>query len=680
MKRMALDKPVELEKIFKRIKDLKERDEPTSNLLPLQLLVNLVRVEGHKRDPNLALRELNSHLLHNQEDRKNLGAYIKALLNSCSFKSSLIDSGILVNADFFHELKKRVSFKLLPSQSSPESLEHILGNVFYFQSDIDWLQRLSLEELEILFDLVEARPLRHGEEKSPAFSEILFSIDVLSMRICGRALESEVLKMVPRCATLENPFISLQREVAEFVDQVEKLQLQPEEDDPRYKHILVLIEQCQDFIKEAYKNTERFGITLRVNQNLLRINQQLDRLELLLSIITGRGEVCEKRDTITFILKLISLNCEKNDVRSLVSEATRVLAFEITQFTGKTGEKYITSTISEYGKMLLTAMGGGLIVGFLCVFKLFFSEVDASPFGHMVLYGLNYSVGFIIIYLLHFTLATKQPAMTASTLAQELSKDMPKKEKYKTFAELFSRLFRSQFIAFFGNVALSFPVALTLVWLIHEATGTNIAANKSDYMLNDLNPFGSLAIFHAAIAGVYLFLSGIIAGNFNNRSKHYQTPERIRRHPFLINIVGAKRAEKLANFYDRNGAGISSNFWFGILLGGTDSIGDFFGLPLDIRHITFSAGNLALGLFGANFQVSKSYLALLAAGVIIIGLVNFTVSFSMTLFLALRSRGIPFKDIADISGEIFRKFLRNPFEFFFPPIKSQGETEEFKNR
>ena len=35
------------------------------------------------------------------------------------------------------------------------------------------------------------------------------------------------------------------------------------------------------------------------------------------------------------------------------------------------------------------------------------SKLDVSPFGSAFLYSMNYALGFIIIYLLGYTLATK---------------------------------------------------------------------------------------------------------------------------------------------------------------------------------------------------------------------------------------------------------------------------------
>jgi site-specific recombinase len=72
--------------------------------------------------------------------------------------------------------------------------------------------------------------------------------------------------------------------------------------------------------------------------------------------------------------------------------------------------------------MLRAAIGGGFIVGFLCIFKLLLSKLETSGFGHAFYYSLNYSLGFIAIYIFGFTLATKQPAMTAATITKLLKR------------------------------------------------------------------------------------------------------------------------------------------------------------------------------------------------------------------------------------------------------------------
>jgi site-specific recombinase len=286
---------------------------------------------------------------------------------------------------------------------------------------------------------------------------------------------------------------------------------------------------------------------------------------------------------------------------------------------------------------------------------------------------MNYAIGFIIIYLMGFTLATKQPAMTAVTLAQAIDAKNEKHD-YTSFSELFTRLFRSQFIAFVGNVFMAFPFALILGYLWVEYFGYNpIKTYKAEKLLFEVNPFLSLALFHAAIAGFYLFLSGLISGYYMNNNVHYKISYRFKKHPVLKSIFPEKVLNAIANFYDKNIGGISGNFWFGVFLGTTGMVGYFIGLPIDIRHIAFSAGNFALALIGLEFTISfwDVLVSILCIG--FIGFFNFIVSFMLSLLLAMRSRKIPILNIKYMLIAVWEAFLLNPKYFFLPPNESVTE-------
>jgi site-specific recombinase len=97
-------------------------------------------------------------------------------------------------------------------------------------------------------------------------------------------------------------------------------------------------------------------------------------------------------------------------------------------------------------------------------------------------------------------------------------------------------------------------------------------------------------------------------------------------------------------------------------------VGTFFGLPLDIRHITFAAGNLGLGLVGANWSVDLWMVLWSVLGIGLIGFINFAVSFGLSLSLALRSRGIALVELAPIVTAVRLHFRKEPASFFFPPI------------
>lgn len=634
-------------------------------------IVAILRPNKLKNLESIDISELISFLQVNQYVKNSFSNYLIELFKGKKINKIVTDAAILQDTNFFSELKKRAFAKFLPYQHESDSLEYILNQVFYNDTDLFWLQKIPQDQVETLFDLLELPSIYDSVEQNSVFSELLMSMLLVAQRTSGRALETNVLKMVPEYFHHESPFAAFEKELQGIQND-----LQSEEnnyiitsENLSYKQLEVLLKQCEDYVEKAFQNSSKYGITINVNQSLLRIRQQLDRLKILLPLLTINKEIDKKRNTIRLAYKLIKYNCTRNNLRTFIKESIQLISFEVTQHTAKTGEKYITQSKSEYFNMLNTAMGGGLIVGILCIIKVLVSKLDASDFGYAFLYSINYAIGFIAIYLLGFTLATKQPAMTASALIKVLQEGMKNdvtKEKHQVFAIFFARIFRSQFIAFVGNVIMAFPVSLLGIWLIDIAFDYNIAETKWTTIVTDLSPIHSMAIFHAAIAGCFLFWSGIISGSVANRDKHYEIYQRIKENPFLKRSFGKVKAEKIAQWYEHKWAGIISNFWFGVFMGTTASVGIFFGLNLDVRHITFASGNLALGLYGSNYSLDYGMLFWGVLGVGIIGLVNFIVSFGLSLGLAFRSRDIPFSELRSITTSIWRHFKRKPFSFFFP--------------
>ena len=640
-------------------------------------IVQVFRPDLPKTVNTISIRPLIDFLKEKKDEKEHFKRYLNAIFNGRDFRSILTESGILQNKNFTKELRKRIFAKLIPYQPRANSLEFLMTQVFYAHSDNEWITKIPIEELEELMDVLELESMYQPYETSNTFKEIFEALTLISQRISGRALEAEVLQMVPEFSELDSPFEELEKELDGIVKRFDTQNLSKlPPDDEDLSQLLILHSQCLAFVEKAYQNSSIYGISMTVNQSLLRIKQQLHRFKTLINFLVVQEGENEKKKTIEFGLKLIKYHCHKNNVRKLFNESTQIIAYEVTQHSAKTGEHYITTGKKEYFNMLLTAMGGGLIVGFLCVFKIVLGKADISDFGHAFLYSMNYALGFIAIYLLGFTLATKQPAMTAAALVASIEKgminDASKDRKHRAFAELFARLFRSQFIAFVGNVIIAFPVSLLLILGIDLLVDVNIAETKHETLLHDISPLHSMAIFHAAIAGVFLFLSGIISGSISNKNKHINLYYRIQEHPILKMGLGKNRTKKIASWFEKKWPGVASNFWFGVFMGTTASIGVFFGLNLDIRHITFASGNLALGIYGGNFEISNFMLFLGIFGVAIIGLINFMVSFLLSLYVAFRSREIPWSELKYLFLSTWSHFKRRPVEFFFP-VKPKNE-------
>jgi site-specific recombinase len=407
---------------------------------------------------------------------------------------------------------------------------------------------------------------------------------------------------------------------------------------------------------------------MRVNQTLMRMQRLLERLEVVLAIL-AEADRSPAEAHMRLLKQLVMYSAGSTNVSGYLNASTKAMAREVMGHTGRKGEHYITSTASEYDAMFRSALGGGAVVALACLLKALASRADVSPFGHAVLYSLNYAWAFIGIYLLHLTLATKQPAMTASTIAAALDegRNTGGTVGYGALADLVARVWRSQFVAFVGNVLMAFPVAMVIGLGWNALFGPELLHHKAPKLLIELDPLRSLALPHAALAGVFLFLSGLIAGSVANNTIHLRIPHRIEAHPVLKLVLSAERRKRLAGFYERHASGIISNFWFAVFMGSVGVVGGFFGLPLDIRHITFAAGNLALGMVGVGPSITGWTIAICVLGIGLIGLFNFLVSFGLSLSLALRSRGLGLRDLHPMLRAILVHFRQAPLRFFFPP-------------
>ena len=610
-----------------------------------------------------------AYLKNNEEIKNNFRDYLFILFSNKSFTKALTDANILSENAFFPELKKRISYKFLPPVEDENTVSYIISKVLFNpQSDSNYIKNIKPEDGSEFFKLMEIEKISTLPKVK---KELLISANILALRSVGNALEAGIAKMVPEYKNFDNPFVALQSELDSLIGRFKKdKNLQINSKDVDYKQIKIYLQQCLDFVDKAFKNASKFGISSKINQSLLKIRQQLRRIQDIIPILVVDNEEDVLTNSKNLVSNTLKYNSHRNNVRELIDDSTRLISHLITSHTAETGTHYIATSSKEYLKMFWKASGGGIIVGFLCIFKMMMSYSHGSEFSHAVLYSLNYAFGFIIIYLLGFTLATKQPAMTAATMAKVLSDESSSEKNYKEFANLVAKLSRTQFIAFVGNVLWSFPVALAIIYGMDWFLEKNFAVAKADKLLKDLNPIESKAILHACIAGFFLFISGIISGNISNSSIFNQVPERISQSPFLNQVIGAKNSKKLSDFYTKHWAGIISNFWFGIFLGVIAPLGVFLGLDLDIRHITFSAGNFALALYGKGFDIDTYTFVISLVTIFLIGAFNFIVSFGLSMLLAFRSRKVNFGELTIIYKSILKYFIKNPLRFFIP-LKSE---------
>lgn len=649
------------------LRKISEYDGKETTLLVA--LVNIIRASKNqmKAGQNEDFDDLIFWVTTYPEIGKGLKLYIERLCGKKEIVNIITEANMVSGTAFFTELWDRIILKFLPEHTDENSAESVISDIFYKENDGKWIAQLPNEKCTKLVETLGINGLHEKDNQHWLIQDLLFAIKVLSHRIAGHALDAGIIKLVPEYAHHNNPFIALQTEINAFIADIDLDNRERSEEDINYKQTQILLSQCRDYVQQAYHNIPVYGISFKVHQKLMMVEKMLERLENALDLIVIKNDRSSQAALVDLIKSLVNFTSGKSQITDYVNKSTQIYAREITRNIAIKGEQYITTSVTDYWKMFRAALGGGAIVAIACMVKLKMGSIDTSLLMKAFYYSMNYSVAFTAIYLLHLTLATKQPAMTAATLAKNLDHDKQSNDGYEQLSALVSRVWRTQFIAFAGNVFMAFPIALAIIASWFWVFGENAAALKADNLIGDLNIFTSPAIFHSAIAGVFLFISGLIAGNISNRNKVKHIRVRIIEHPVLKQITSLNIRTKIASFIDYYWAGIVSNFWFGVFMGSVGTVGIIIGLNLDIRHITFAAGNFALGLYGYDFQMSGYDIFHSILGIGVIGFVNFSVSFALSLILALRSRGIKLTELTEVLLAIKNGFLKNPLSFFYPP-------------
>ena len=675
----------EIKHILQQITALSDVPDPAV----LKRLIDKLRVSD--KEPALAnqnIQDLIEVLRQHPEYGDGLSSFVLKLIIEYRQIALYTDTGIMSDQGFFYSLRRLIGHRFLPLLPQEDSVVELVGYLFDKRSDERWLAHIEKEKWDELVGLLKVHE-QHLNLVATAKNSILNAIIILSYRISGIGLHPDLMESYPQMLNYSASFVAQNQEAVLYVNQYREAHeldtltdIIPEKAvDPA--PLLVMIEQCEDIVATIRKRIYKTGISIRLTNMMLRLDQSLQRMRILTELVANNYD---KRDRaiIELIQALITTASHRYSIGYLIDNNTKLLSRKVTENASRVGEHYISTDKSGYQKMFKKASIGGFIIAFMATTKILAYHLALAPMGRAFVNSMIYGLGFVFIHIVHGTVATKQPAMTAAAIASTISDSSGKKShQLNKLSELVVDILRTQFIAIMGNIMMAIPVALIISFAWLQYTGAPmIDTDKAAHLLHDLDPFRSLALPHAAIAGVYLFLSGLIAGYYDNLAVYNQIGARIQRHKLLQYLLPKAWLQRLGGFIEANLGAIMGNFIFGVFLGSTATIGFLFGLPIDIRHIAFASANLAHGLFNMSSNQLEWQVVLLSVfGVLLIGMVNLIVSFSLALLVALRSKEVKFVDWSRLTKQLFSHLMTHPSDFFWPrdkPMKyaridSQGQ-------
>ncbi len=636
-----------------------------------------------------------------------LRGYACTLLSSRRHSSLYTEIGVLSNDGFFTELKRRIAFRILPPALGNDYLSEALDQVIYRRTDRLWISAVPAADWLELIDVVCNPPDRREASRNDATTRcapnlmlpgLLEAIQTLSYRICAIGLEPKLTNFHTEMETYESPFMGQNFEVNTYLDNYHRKLAGEDVEVEDARHLLVMLDQCDAVVGKIRKKALHQGTSIALTYLLVALTQSIDRLRKLLFLVDVSGELeaatpapaallaaaaelqpqhpqpsgqqgppsPRRSAAVGLALELVTAHNNKYAVSDLLRDNIDLLARNVTENASHTGEHYVADHRKELGGMFLSSAGAGVIIGFMALFKILMSYLRAAPLVETFLFSMNYSLGFMFIHVLHFTVATKQPAMTASRIAAGLHSKDGRNIDLESMAELCNKVIRTQNMAVLGNLATAIPTA----WLIAVAwprlTGHHLVTpEKAMHLLADIDPIHGPALVYAAIAGVCLFVAGLISGYYDNKALYTRWAQRIAQLRGLRWLLGQERLDRFGVYMENNLGGLMGNFFFGILLGVMPLLGFLLGMPLDIRHVTFSSANFATAMVGLDYHVSWQLVVTSVAGFVLIGSVNLLVSFGLALWVALRSRQVRFKHGWQLMKVLGRRFIQGPVSFFF---------------
>jgi site-specific recombinase len=589
------------------------------------------------------------------------------------------ESGLLPTTGFFTELWRKISHNVLPELPDEQELRDCVRIIFHGSGDHLWMDSIPVDERKEVWRLVDFGSICDNSAFQRIVDQLMVAALILSHRIAAMGLSPELSRVFPRIREEESPFLALHAEFSRLLDRYRVDYDSSATTAEDVRHLLVLLEQCRQVLTQARRATAVEGTSMALTFLLTSLNQHLTRLELLIEALSAHVHATEDDvrldHWVDFLLDAIRGERERNSLRRHFSDLLGHIALRVTENAARTGEHYIAADRGEWWGMWRAAAGAGVLIAILALLKILGVGLHLAVLNQGLLNGLIYGIGFLIVHLLHFAIATKQPAMTAASIAATISQTRGRLSNTEQLVDLIISTSRTQVAAVAGNVVVAFPLAFGIGFLASMSGGLQLVSDqKAVSLLQEVRPLQSLAMFYAAIAGVWLFLTGLVSGYVDNMAAYGRIAVRISALPWLQRLAGTSAAGRMGDYIGTNAGGLCGNLFFGLMLGLTPAFGTMLGLPLDIRHIAFSSANIGYALATPALQVSSSVVVGAVTGVALIGLINLIVSFSLALWIAMRSRGVAIGYLRVLLPLLGRRFVASPGEFFLPLERKAATT------
>jgi len=564
-------------------------------------------------------------------------------------------TGMPRESAFFSELSERIAKLILPHPIGDCDLSMLFTAMFPDRSDAEWLLGLDHRTLTRLWKLCGDDGIAHGYRQQIDEAMLYLVTMVISVGISPAFRQ----RLEPRMPLLATPFMALRRELEAFL-------LLRVPDESALRSVRMLIAVCQAQTDRIYAHLDTYGVSVGLVYHVERLRAQLHRIGRLLDLRTAPHSDQGISQVQAALVDLIAAHHRRASVRDLLSRSFALLARKLVERNADRGERYIARDRAEYRGIVRAALLGGVIAALPAAAKLGLAHIGPPHFFEGLALSLIFALSFLLISACGGVLAARQPAVTAPALASEAD-ELDSADGLRALLTRAAEVARAQWAAVFGNLLSVVPTVLLLSLAAGAISGhLPMHGVRAEAALHSLSLLGAAPLF-AAFTGVLLWLAGLAAGFADNWFALRRLRDSLAHHRRVVHALGTHRAQRWAAWLERNVAGIAGNLALAVLLAMTPPVAQFFGLPLDVRHVTLSAATLTAAAVSLGWHVvAMPEFWLAVAGVAAIGLLNLGVAFSCALMLALRARDVPRRQRRLAIRAVWRRCLQRPVEFLFP--------------
>lgn len=616
-------------------------------------------VQPQTPTPLLRLRHLLNVLERHPQHEVQVRRVLRRFWEEVDTAALLADFGFAPRTSLLGELGQRLRLRVLPGTPDTRDLGELFSLLFPQERDAEWLEAIDPATLHRLITLLTPKDLADAVNwKAPFLDAIMF----LATSIRALGFSPMIRARMSRELLVAKPFRQLARVAEDIREHAENGNAEALLVSAQY--LRALLDTCRRCALSVHDHLEEHGISVDLVFELDQLDRRTHRIEDLLNCVISNNPGTE---VTRLLAQLVRTAGERRSLREPFTRHYSMLARKVAERSAETGEHYITRDRGAYARMLKAAAGGGAVLAGTTLMKFFVMALGLTAFWAGFWAGVNYAGSFVLIHLAHWTVATKQPAMTAPAMAEKL-RDVSNDAAVEGFVDEVAHLIRSQSAGILGNLAVVAPLVLGVQLAANALFGRPLVGEAdAEHVLDSLTLLGPTP-FYAAFTGVLLFTSSIIAGWVENWFVWHRLDSAITWNPRIVSHLGRARAQRWAEFWRHNISGFTSNISLGLMLGIVPVVAAFFGLPLDVRHVTLSTGQIAAaaGALGAQVLNEPAFWWCVAA-IPITGLLNLSVSFLLAFRVALRSRGIRLRDRSRIYRAIRQRLWHRPLSFIVPP-------------